>query len=242
MRAAVVLTVVAVMGACGGGASAPRSDRSPPATEAPREEGPTGGSTLVGPPRAGLAIATFAGGCFWCTESTFEHVLGVGEVVSGYTGGSERAPTYEQVSGGDTGHAEAIRVVYDPSVVSYEQLLDVFWRSHDPTTRDRSFFDEGRQYRSAIFVHSAEQRAAAEASKRAREAAQRFSAPIAPEIVDVGPFWRAEAYHQHDYLTHPGRYTAYREGSGRDAFITRTWGAGALEAAQRHGGTAAVER
>ncbi len=238
MRISIVVTIFAFMGACGGAAPAPRSDRGAGAPTAQHaEDAPTGGSTLLGPPRAGLAIATFAGGCFWCTESSFEHVRGVTEVLSGYSGGSERSPTYEQVSSGETGHAESIRVVYDPRVVSYEQLLDVFWRSHDPTTPDRSFFDAGHQYRSAIFVHSPEQRAAAEASKRAVEASHRFPAPLVTEILDAQPFWRAEDYHQDFYRTHAQHYREYREGSGRDAFITRIWGAGALERAQQHAST-----
>lgn len=170
-------------------------------------------------------MATFAGGCFWCMESPFEHVQGVAEVISGYTGGPEVGPTYEEVSSGETGHAEAVRVVYDPAVVTYEQLLDVYWRNVDPTTVDRSFVDEGRQYRSVIYVHTPEQRAAAEASKRALTAANRYGAPIVATIEDAGPFYRAEAYHQDFYRTTPGRYQSYRRASGRDAYIERIWGA-----------------
>jgi len=195
-----------------------------PAAGAPAHEG---GSPLEPPPRAGLAMATFAGGCFWCMESPFERLPGVGAVISGYTGGPEVGPTYDEVSSGDTGHAEAVRIVYDPAVITYEQLLDVFWRNVDPTTLDQSFVDSGRQYRSAIYVHSAEQRAAAEASKRTLSAANRYGAPIVTTIEDAGPFYRAEAYHQDFYRTTPGRYQSYRRGSGRDAYIERIWGPGA---------------
>jgi methionine-S-sulfoxide reductase len=200
------------------------------AGEAPRAEALAvreGGSPLEPPPRAGLAVATFAGGCFWCMESPFERLPGVGEVVSGYTGGPEVGPTYEEVSSGDTGHAEAVRVVYDPAVITYERLLEVFWRNIDPTTVDQSFVDHGHQYRTAIFVHSPAQRAAALASQRALEAAHRFGAPIVTTIEDAGPFYRAEAYHQDFYRTTPVRYQSYRRGSGRDAYIERIWGPGA---------------
>ncbi len=210
----------------GGAVSAP----VPGAGEAPRAEVPAvreGGSPLEPPPRAGLAVATFAGGCFWCMESPFERLPGVGEVVSGYTGGPEVGPTYEEVSSGDTGHAEAVRVVYDPSVITYERLLEVFWRNVDPTTVDQSFVDHGHQYRTAIFVHTPAQRAAALASQRALEAANRFGAPIVTAIEDAGPFYRAEAYHQDFYRTTPVRYQSYRRGSGRDAYIERIWGPGA---------------
>jgi methionine-S-sulfoxide reductase len=182
-------------------------------------------SNLVPPPRAGLLMATFAGGCFWCTEAAFETLPGVTEAISGYTGGAEVDPTYEQVSSGETGHAEAVRVVYDPRLVTYEQLLDVYWHSVDPTTVDQSFVDEGHQYRSVIFVHSAEQRAAAEASKRALTAANRFGAPIVTTIEDAGPFYRAEGYHQNYCTTTPGRYQQYKRASGREAYQRRVWGA-----------------
>ena len=200
--------------------------------EAPRAEPIAvreGGSPLEPPPRVGLAVATFAGGCFWCMEAPFERLPGVGEVVSGYTGGPEVGPTYEEVSAGDTGHAEAVRVVYDPSVITYERLLEVFWRNIDPTTVDQSFVDHGHQYRTGIFVHTPEQRAAALASKRALEVANRFGAPIVTTIEDAGPFYRAEAYHQDFYRTTPVRYRSYRLGSGRDEYIERIWGPGAAE-------------
>ncbi len=191
------------------------------------------GTPLSSPP-APLAEATFAGGCFWCTESTFEAVRGVRAVISGYTGGPEERPTYEQVCDHATGHAEAIRVIYDPREVTYGQLLAVFWRVHDPTTPDRSFHDAGHQYRSAIFFHSPAQRAEAEASRRALESQRVYSRPIVTELSPAGPFWPAEDYHQDYHRTHPAQYHAYREGSGRDAYIAETWGEGELERAQRH--------
>ena len=238
LTAAVValLTVLAYgCGGCGGATSGSRGDETsrgessgalqmPPAEARVAHEG---GSPLEPPPRAGLAMATFAGGCFWCMEAPFERLPGVGAVISGYTGGPEVGPTYEEVSSGDTGHAEAVRIVYDPAVITYEQLLDVFWRNVDPTTVDQSFVDSGHQYRTAIYVHSAEQRAAAEASKRTLSAANRYGAPIVATIEDAGPFYRAEAYHQDFYRTTPGRYQSYRRGSGRDAYIERIWGPGA---------------
>jgi peptide-methionine (S)-S-oxide reductase len=218
---------------CGGGvvsssgSAEPAGGGGPSATgEHEMAEAPHGGSPLEPPPRAGLAIATFAGGCFWCMEAPFERLPGVGAVISGYTGGPEVGPTYEQVGSGETGHAEAVRIVYDPALITYEQLLDVFWHQIDPTTVDQSFVDTGPQYRTAIYVHTPEQRAAAEASKRALTAANRFGAPIVTTIEDAGPFYRAEEYHQDFYRTTPGRYQSYRRGSGRDAYIDRIWGAG----------------
>lgn len=192
------------------------------------------GTALGQPLIAGLDSATFAGGCFWCTESSFEQVRGVRAVVSGYTGGPEEHPTYEQVCDHATGHSEAVRVIFDPREVTYEQLLAVFWRLHDPTTRDQSFHDFGHQYRSAIYPHNPAQRAAAEASKRELDASRRFQNPVVTEIVNAGAFWPAEDYHQDYYLTHPDRYMAYRTGSGRDAYSDRVWGAGALRVAQQH--------
>jgi methionine-S-sulfoxide reductase len=185
-------------------------------------------------PTDGLAEATFAAGCFWCVEASFEDVRGVRAVISGYTGGTEERPTYEQVCDHATGHAEAVRVIYDPREVSYPQLLAVFWRIHDPTTRDQSFYDRGHQYRSAIFVHGAEQRAQALASLRDLESAHKYSRPITTEIADAAAFWPAEDYHQDYHHTHPVEYWRYRRASGRDDYITETWGEGALRAAQQH--------
>ncbi|MBW3660579.1 MAG: peptide-methionine (S)-S-oxide reductase MsrA [Gemmatimonadetes bacterium] len=152
----------------------------------------------------GERTATFAAGCFWGIETAFREVEGVVDAEVGYTGGSTEEPTYEQVCTGRTGHAEAVRVVYDPERVSYEALLSVFWRIHDPTQRDRQGPDVGTQYRSAIFVHDEDQRRAAESSKTDLDRSGRLSRPVATEIEDAGPFWRAEEYHQR-YLEKRGR-------------------------------------
>ena len=173
------------------------------------------------------ATATFAGGCFWCMEPPFEKTPGVISVTVGYTGGTVQSPTYEQVSAGGTGHAEAVDVVYDPARVSYEKLLDVFWHNVDPVTKDAQFCDHGRQYRTAIFYHDDTQRAAAEASKRAFEAAYTFDRPIVTEIVAAGTFWRAEEYHQRYHEKNPVRYKYYRWNCGRDQRLRELWGADA---------------
>ncbi len=174
---------------------------------------------------AGREVATFAGGCFWCMEPPFDELPGVESTTSGYTGGREEDPTYEQVSSGMTGHAEAVRVVYDPRKVSYEKLLDVFWRNIDPTAVDRQFVDVGRQYRSAVFYHDEEQKRLAEASRDRLAASGRFGGPIVTEIVPAGPFYPAEEYHQDYYRKNPIRYQWYRWGSGRDQFLEKVWGA-----------------
>lgn len=176
------------------------------------------------PAPAKTAVATFAGGCFWCMEPPFEKLDGVLEVVSGYTGGRKKAPTYEEVSAGGTGHAEAVRVVYDPSRIGYEKLLEVFWRNIDPTAKDRQFVDVGDQYRSAVFYHDEEQRRLAEASKRELEASGRFDKPIVTEISPAGEFYPAEDYHQDYYKKNPLRYKFYRYNSGRDQFLDKAWG------------------
>ncbi len=148
-------------------------------------------------------VATFAAGCFWGVESAFRQVPGVQETAVGYLGGVTEYPTYEQVCTKTTGHAEVVQLTFDPAVVSYEQLLDVFWQIHDPTTLNRQGPDIGTQYRSAIFTHSPGQQAAAEASMAAHAAAGRYAGPIVTEITPAGPFWRAEAYHQ-QYLEKRG--------------------------------------
>jgi peptide-methionine (S)-S-oxide reductase len=172
-----------------------------------------------------LAKATFAAGCFWCTEEAFEKVPGVVSAVSGYTGGSVKNPSYEQVSSGTTGHAEAVQVTYDPGKVSYEKLLDVFWLNHDPTVADRQFCDAGSQYRPAIFVHNAEQKKLAEASKAKWEKNKPFKKPILTPIVAAGDFWPAEDYHQDYYKKNPVRYKFYVTGCGRYARLDELWGA-----------------
>jgi peptide-methionine (S)-S-oxide reductase len=173
---------------------------------------------------ATTAVATFAGGCFWCMEPPYDKLPGVLSTTSGYMGGKKRYPTYEEVSSGITGHAEVVQVAYDPSKVSYEKLLEVFWVNVDPTVDDRQFCDRGTQYRTAIFVHTPEQRKAAEASKAALEKNKPFKEPIVTPIVDAGEFWPAEDYHQDYYLKNPARYTYYRTGCGRDARLKQLWG------------------
>jgi peptide-methionine (S)-S-oxide reductase len=173
---------------------------------------------------AATAVATFAGGCFWCMEPPYDKLPGVLSTTSGYMGGKKRYPTYEEVSSGITGHAEVVQVAYDPSKVSYEKLLEVFWVNVDPTVDDRQFCDRGTQYRTAIFVHTPEQRKAAEASKAALEKNKPFKEPIVTPIVDAGEFWPAEDYHQDYYLKNPARYTYYRTGCGRDARLKQLWG------------------
>ena len=167
--------------------------------------------------------ATFAGGCFWCTESDFEKIDGVLEVVSGYTGGDEENPTYEQVSYGRTGHYEAVQVLYDSEKITYSELLEVFWRHVDPTDAGGQFVDRGRQYRSAIFYHNEEQKAAAEKSKEKMDKSVVFKRPIVTEIIPFKKFYMAEDYHQDYYKKNPRRYKMYRSGSGRDQFIESTW-------------------
>ncbi len=168
--------------------------------------------------------AVFAGGCFWCMESPFEKVNGVKEVVSGYTGGFKENPTYEEVSSGTTGHLEAIQVVYNPQKISYSQLLSIFWRQIDPTDPDGQFVDRGKQYRSAIFYKSKEEKAIAEKSKQELEKTKRFSSPIITEIIAATNFYPAEDYHQDYYKKNPVRYNYYRYGSGRDQFLKKVWG------------------
>lgn len=173
---------------------------------------------------ANLEKATFAGGCFWCVVPPFEKLDGVKEVVSGYTGGHKENPTYEEVSSGTTGHVEAVQVSYDPTKVSYQKLLDVFWRQIDPTDQGGQFVDRGAQYRSVIFYHTREQKAAAEKSKEELQRSGRFKKPIVTEILPVGKFWRAEEYHQDYYKKNPIRYKFYRYNSGRDQFLKKVWG------------------
>lgn len=173
---------------------------------------------------ARLETATFAGGCFWCMEAPFEKLDGVHRVISGYTGGHLENPTYEAVSSGKTGHAEAIQVSYDPEKISYEKLLEVFWRQIDPTDKGGSFVDRGSQYRSAIFYHNTAQKKLAEASRQKLASSGRFDAPIVTEIVPLDKFYPAEAYHQDYYKNHPIRYKFYRHGSGRDQFLEKAWG------------------
>ena len=168
-----------------------------------------GGDNMVQADKA-LKVATFAGGCFWCTESDFEKTPGVVKVISGYTGGTKENPTYQEVSSGSTGHVEAVQVYYDPSKISYEGLLDAFWRHIDPTDPGGQFVDRGSQYRSVIFYHDEEQRRLAEKSKEALAKSGRFDKPIVTEIIKFTKFYEAEEYHQDYYKKNPLRYKFYR--------------------------------
>jgi peptide methionine sulfoxide reductase msrA/msrB len=171
-----------------------------------------------------LPVATFAGGCFWCVESGFEHVPGVVEAVSGYTGGRADNPTYSQVSSDATGHIESVRVHYDPTVITYEGLLAAFWRMIDPTDAGGQFVDRGGQYATAIFYHDEQQKRAAEESREALAATGRYVKPILTPIREAGEFHVAEEYHQDYYEKNPVRYNLYRYGSGRDQYLDKTWG------------------
>ena len=170
--------------------------------------------------------AVFAGGCFWCMEPPFDALAGVKATYAGYTGGRETHPSYDDVANRRTGHVEAILVAYDPKVVSYAQLLEVFWHNINPTQDDGQFVDIGPQYRSAIFFTDEDERRQAEASKLALGKSGKFSQPIVTEIRKAGVFWGAETYHQDFYKKNPTRYHEYRSGSGRDAFIQQIWGDG----------------
>lgn len=169
--------------------------------------------------------ATFAGGCFWCMEPPFEKTAGVAEVISGYTGGHKANPTYEEVSTGTTGHLEAVLVKFDPSKVTYETLLDVFWRNIDPTNPIGQFADTGDQYKPAIFYHNDTQKHLAEESKKRLQASGKFKKPIVVEIRKATEFYPAEEYHQDFYKKSPEHYKRYRFGSGRERFLENTWGA-----------------
>jgi len=176
---------------------------------------PSSGSTPT-------AKATFAGGCFWCMEPPYDELEGVISTISGYTGGTKKNPTYEEVSAGTTGHAEAVQITYDPTKISYEKLLDVFWRNIDPLTANAQFCDSGSQYRSAIFYHDETQKNLAEASKKRLQS--RFKQPIVTEIVRATEFYPAEDYHQDYYKKNPVRYKIYRYGCGRDQRLQKLWG------------------
>jgi peptide-methionine (S)-S-oxide reductase len=175
-------------------------------------------------PQPQLATATFAGGCFWCMESPFDKLDGVASVTAGYTGGSKPNPTYQQVSAGSTGHAEAVEIKYDQGKIGYAKLLDIFWHNIDPVTPNAQFCDHGNQYRSAIFYHDEEQKRLAEGSKADLAKSGRFHQPIVTEIVAASTFWPAEEYHQHYYLKNPIRYKFYRTSCGRDRRLEELWG------------------
>ena len=179
---------------------------------------------LSGSSRGAYEKATFAGGCFWCMEPPFDKLDGVVSTTAGYTGDPEKNPAYEDVASGKTGHVEAIQIVYDPSRVSYAELLDVFWQNIDPTQVDGQFVDRGRQYRTAVFYHDEAQREAAIASKEALEKSGRYNGPIVTEILEADEFYPAENYHQDYYRKNPIRYKLYRHGSGRDQYLEKVWG------------------
>lgn len=182
---------------------------------------------VFGSTPARAELATLAGGCFWCMEPPFEKLSGVKSVISGYMGGAQANPTYEQVSAGGTGHAEVVQIDFDPKVVSYEKILEIFWMQIDPTTPNRQFVDVGSQYRTAIFYHSDQQKAAATQSKEKMEKSGRFKERIVTEITAAGAFFPAEEYHQDYYKKNPLRYKYYRYRSGRDRYLEQIWGKGA---------------
>ena len=179
-------------------------------------------ATLSTGAQAATATAVFAGGCFWCTESDFEKLPGVVAAESGYTDGKDPQPTYESVSAGVTGHTEAVRVTYDPAKVSYSQLVEFFWRTIDPTEKDRQFCDAGTQYRSGIYWGSEDERKVAEASLSALQKTGQFK-QIYTEVKRASPFYVAEDYHQDYYKKNPVRYKYYRLNCGRDAQLQRVW-------------------
>jgi peptide-methionine (S)-S-oxide reductase len=173
---------------------------------------------------APTAKATFAGGCFWCVEADFDKVPGVLSTTSGYIGGTVANPTYEQVAAKRTGHAEAVEIVFDPSKVSYEKLVEHYWRTIDPTTKNAQFCDHGSPYRTAIYANDAAQLKAAKASLEALQKNKPFKEPVVTEIVQAGPFYKAEEYHQDYYKKNPVRYQYYRSACGRDARLKQLWG------------------
>ena len=192
-------------------------------------------SLLIMPPAVGPGMggqqggtryerATFAGGCFWCMEPPFDELPGVVSTTSGYTGGHTKNPTYEEVSAGGTGHAEAVEILYDPAKITYARLLEVFWKNIDPLTPNRQFCDVGPQYRSAIFYHSEEQKRLAEASRSALEKSRRFDRPIVTEIVAASAFYNAEEYHQDYYRKNPIRFNYYKLSCGRARRLAELWG------------------
>jgi len=169
-------------------------------------------------------LATFAGGCFWCMQPPYDKLTGVVSTTVGYSGGTKENPTYEEVCSGMTGHAEAVQIIFDPSKITYSQLLDVFWKNIDPTTRNQAFADIGTQYRTAIFYHNEEQRKLALESKEKLEKLGKFGKPIVTEIVPAGKFWPGEDYHQCYYQKNAIHYKTYRIGSGREGYLKKMWG------------------
>ncbi|MDP3192570.1 MAG: peptide-methionine (S)-S-oxide reductase MsrA [Rhodoferax sp.] len=191
----------------------------------PRQAPEPAGAAATAPLPAGSEVAVFAGGCFWCTEADFDKVPGVLATTSGYTGGKTAKPTYAEVSSHTTGHAEAVQVIFDPSQVSYRQLVDYFWRTIDPTVKDRQFCDIGTPYRTVIFATSAEQLQTAQASLAELEKTKPFAEPIVTQLRMADDFYPAEAEHQNYHQVNPKRYDFYRAGCGRDARLVQLWGA-----------------
>jgi peptide-methionine (S)-S-oxide reductase len=181
-----------------------------------------------------LEVATFAGGCFWCVESDFDNVPGVVRTISGFTGGTLMDPTYKQVTAGGTGHREAVQIFYDPKKVGYAMLLEIFWRSVDPTDDGGQFCDRGESYETAIFANSPEQKRLAEDSKRRLQLSAVLNQPIVTSIEVAGPFYPAEDYHQNYYQKNPLRYGFYRRGCGRDGRLKDLWGKDALRGIAKH--------
>jgi methionine-S-sulfoxide reductase len=171
-----------------------------------------------------LELATFAGGCFWCMEPPYDRLPGVEKITVGYIGGTKENPTYEEVSSGKTGHTEAVQIEFDPDLISYEKLLEVFWENINPVQKNGQFYDLGSQYRTGIFFHSEDQRKLAEASKKNLEKSGKFSDPIATEITPATKFYPAEDYHQKYYKKRPDHYKRYSIGSGRVEYKKRVWG------------------
>ncbi len=192
-------------------------------TAASFAQSPAKSAAAPAKPPVKYATAIFAGGCFWCMEPPFDALQGVQSTVSGHTGGREKNPSYEDVSYGRTGHREAVLVTYDPALVTYEQLLEAFWHSIDPTQPDGQFADVGPHYRTAIFYATPEQKRLAEESRQKLAASGKFSRPIVVEILPASAFYPAEEYHQDYYRKNPAHYNRYKEGSGRGPFLRRTW-------------------
>jgi peptide-methionine (S)-S-oxide reductase len=208
-------------------ATAHATGEAPATIDSPRVVQVSNAMPGAGTTTAARDTAMFAGGCFWSMERPFQHVPGVLATTVGYAGGHTRNPTYEQVNTRSTGHTETVLVEYNPAVVSYEKLLDVYWHNIDPVTKDRQFCDRGPDYRTVVFTHGSGQHAAALASKAALDRSGHFSQPIVTEIVADVPFWRGEEYHQHYADRNPGAYDAYRRGCGRDERLHELWGAAA---------------
>ena len=208
-------------------ATAQASGKMPATIDSPRVVRVSNVALHSGTGSAARDTAMFAGGCFWSMERPFDHVPGVISTTVGYAGGHTKNPAYEQVNTRTTGHAETVLVEYDPSIVTYEKLLDVYWHNIDPITKDRQFCDGGPDYRTIIFTHGAAQQTAALASKAALDKSGRFTRPVVTEIIANAPFWRGEDYHQRFADRNPAQYDAYRRGCGRDARLHELWGAAA---------------